>query len=243
MASESKILIRDCTVGALALFASAGLSVAQDNGRQIPANRPVQQIQTRNSVAGFREVPWFSHPVIRRKLNLTQDEYQRLNDAYTQAWQTYQNDTSTKNQNIKQLLAEQQDDLYDSFNVALSNGADDVITDPSARQRYNQLYWQYRGFDAFSDPVVFRRLNLSDKQRSQFDAYNRKWNETMVTLSKSYLADRGRTTGSFNRVQAEAQEQVNLALSQAQKAEWRKIAGPAYAFPADVYLTPQPAVR
>lgn len=234
----SKACICSSAIGGLALFAAVDLLVAQDLGRQVPANRPVQQIQTRNSVAGFREIPWFSHPAIRRKLNLTQDEYRRLSAAYTQAWQTYQSDLSARNQVIEEPLVEQQKDPYDSFNLALSSGADEAITDPSARQRYDQIYWQYRGFDAFSDPAVIGRLALTAKQRSQFDIANRRWNETMVTLSKSYLKDRAGTIGRFNRVQTEAQEQINLALSPAQRAEWRKIAGTPYAFPPDAYLIP-----
>jgi hypothetical protein len=130
-----------------------------------------------------------------------------------------------------------QQELFDSFNQTLAQNADEVLQNATLRQRYDQLYLQHRVFGALCDPIVRQTLNLSQKQYLQFEAYDRAWTQNMVILSRAYLADRARTTSRFYTLQQEAQERINLTLSQPQEAAWRKMTGRTYTFQPDTYLS------
>jgi hypothetical protein len=210
---------------------SAQQRSAGPNSATFPA--PVDSLYSRANAN-----PWFSDLEVRRNLRLSNEQYRDLNDGYHLTWQAYQQDLANLGTNLNQQTRNQlQQELFDSFNQSLAQTAADVLQSPALRQRYDQLYLQHRVFGALCDPIVRQALNLSQKQYLQFETYDRAWTQNVVILSRTYLADRARTTSRFYTLQQEAQERINLTLSQPQEAAWRKMTGRTYTFQPDTYLS------
>ena len=62
-------------------------------------------------------------------------------------------------------------ELRQGFNKNFSTATNEVFTDAQQRQRYNQLYLQYQGYEAFSDPMVQEKLNLTALRALESDGF------------------------------------------------------------------------
>ncbi|MDB5385576.1 MAG: hypothetical protein JWM11_1222 [Planctomycetaceae bacterium] len=233
--------IRAFSVGFVACLLPVGFAGAQNGNQQAETPRinavNSAQVQPGRYSGGPDERPWFSHPEIRRELNLKNEEYRDLYQNYNQSWAAYNQGLSNLEKDQLDIdRAQLQQSLYGSFSDSLSQAADNAIQDPSIRKRFDQLHLQYRGYSAFGDPAVQQRLNLTEKQRTQFDTYHREWDQNLITLGKSFSSNRAGTLGRFNRAQQDARERINLTLTPEQRATWIKMIGQQYSFPADAYL-------
>ena len=186
----------------------------------------------------INQTPWFSNSAVRSELNLTDDQYNRLNKGYTQSWTRYNSNLSgLKSDLAQQERLRQRQELYGTFHKDFSTGMDDIVTDAAARRRYQQLHWQYRGYGAFNDPAIQKQLKLTDPQRLQLSNYDREWNTQMQGWNKNYAAQRDITTKRYNESRAQYHERINSTLTPEQQAAWSEMAGKPYDFPADVYLS------
>ena len=123
---------------------------------------------------GINQTPWYSVPVVRQQLNLTDDQYGQLNNSYNTAYTTYNTGITGLNDGLTdEQRAQQTAQLNGTFYTNWNQATNKVIVDPAARQRFNQAYWQYQHYGAFSDPTVRQQLNLTDAQIKQFQTYDR----------------------------------------------------------------------
>lgn len=182
-------------------------------------------------------VPWFSGDDVRNQLNLSTEQYDNLTTAYNRSWRAYNNGVNSLRTNLTpQQRAQQQQALSNRFYESMAPAVADNVSDPLARQRYNQMFWQYRAYGAFQDPQVQKQLSLSPAQVQQFDQYGRDWNRQMTTWNRNYANQRQTTTRSFNRFRDQQQQRIQSTLTPEQRAVWGDLTGQAYPFQASHYF-------
>lgn len=222
-----------------------GLSANSAIAQQLQTN-PTQIDQTNPAVgaamdtySGIYETPWFSEPSIRRQLQINEAQYDRLNQSYLTNWNRY-NERMNQISNDRTLNSQQRQDrqeqLNNSFHDSFSTSVNSVLADEAARRKYNQMYYQYRGYGAFYDPTVQERLSLNDAQRQSLRDAERRWNRRMGQYSRDYANDPDVVLKRFNESRAEYQEGVKKILTPQQQEQWRELIGTRYDIPGNVYF-------
>jgi hypothetical protein len=125
-----------------------------------------------------------------------------------------------------------QRDFYKNHSAATS----EIITDPQMRARYNQLHLQYRGYDAFYDPMVQEKLALTDAQRKTLTQYNQEWLKSMGDLSRDHQSDPERVSKRYNALRKQDIERTEKVLDKQQQQTWRQMIGDRYNFQPNVYF-------
>lgn len=182
-------------------------------------------------------VPWFSGDDVRNQLNLSTEQYDNLTTAHNRAWRAYNNGVNSLRTNLTpQQRMQQQRALSQRFYESMAPAVSDNIGDPIARQRYNQMFWQYRGYGAFQDPQVQKQLSLSPAQVQQFNQSGSDWNRQMTTWNRNYANQRQATTRSFNTFRDQQQQRIQSTLTADQRAVWNNLTGQPYQFQASNYF-------
>ena len=190
----------------------------------------------RNNFRLYGQRPWFGNATVRKQLKIDDNQYNTLNDAYTQHWTPYNKVVvdvpATPNDQYHQQVAA----AYGTFNNGVNTAAAKVFTDAELRNRYNQLNWQYQGYGAFQDPTVQQRLKLTDAQRQSFNRYYKDWNDEMNTYANEYGTDREGVNKRFATSYKTHRDRINETLTPEQRKSWTEMTGESYDFPADVYF-------
>jgi len=182
------------------------------------------------------QTPWFSDQGIRQQFKWNDDTYNRMNTAYQKAYGTYQQEYNRLGNLSGQERQQRMSELQNNFWKNFSSSTGDIITDPQQRQRYNQLYLQYRGYGAFEDPMIAQKLNLTDEQRQKLRQFGNEWNTQMGTLGQSYQTDREGASKRFQQMQSQTGERINSVLTPEQQRTWREMTGESYQFQPNVYF-------
>jgi len=194
--------------------------------------------QQQGNWSSINQTPWFANQGIRQQLNLSGDQLNQLNKAYGQAYGSYQkglNELGGSKLSTTDRMQRQQE-LENNFYKNFSSNLDNVITDPEARQRFNQMSWQYRGYGAFNDPMVQQKLNLTPEQRQKLNEYYTDWTTHMNDLSGTFAKDSTAGGRQYEQMRKQYDERVNSVLNQQQQQAWRQMTGERYNFQPNVYF-------
>jgi len=182
-----------------------------------------QQGQGNFSYRGFGQNPWFSDPAVRKQLNLNDEQYNKLNQAYGQAWNQFRTGSGTSTGNDQQSQ-DRMNQNWGHFNSSVHKTANEIL-DPQSRGRFNQLWNQYRGYDVFNDPETKQKLNLTDEQMQKF----RQASQDYYTQQ-----NQGGTGADAERRWSEGRrkmgENINSILNEQQRQTWREMTGEPYNF-------------
>ena len=186
---------------------------------------------------GYGQTPWFGNQEVRQHFKLSDEQYNQLNKGYG----TYYGQYQTGMKDIGKDMTDEQRtlkmrELQQGFDKNMSTTANGVFTDPQQKERYNQLYLQYQGYNAFSDPIVQQKLNLTAEQRQQLGQQGQAWNKQMNTFSTGYTTDPEGTTKKFNEMRTQNGERINTVLTPDQQKSWQQITGPSYNFQPSAYF-------
>jgi len=186
---------------------------------------------------GMGQTPWFGNQDVRQHFNLSDAQYNQLNKGYGTSYGQYQ----TGMQNLGNDLTPEQrtqkmGELRQGFNKDFSTTADKVFTDPQQRERYNQLQLQYQGYNAFSDPMVQQKLNLTAEQRQQLNQQGQNWTTQMNTFGTTYQTDPTGSTKKYNEMRKQSGEQINTVLTPEQRKSWQQMTGKSYDFQPSAYF-------
>jgi len=187
--------------------------------------------------SGINRTPWFNNTQIRRDLNLGDAQFRNLDTVYQQAFTNYQNGLNkiSPNQTAAQRRQAMQN-LQQQFYSAFTNNSAQYFNDPAQKQRMNQLFWQYRGFGAFSDPFVASQLNLTPAQQSRLGTFQTDWTTQMSKINPLLSTNRDQALKQFNDLATQNSNQINSVLTPQQQAAWRQMIGSQYNFAPDVFL-------
>ena len=184
--------------------------------------------------------PWFSNPSVRQELKLNDDQYNALNRQYEQAWVEYNKNRTVIDSSLSlQKQAQREAALRQSFHKQFSPAVEATITDQAARDRYNQLHNQYRGYSAFQDPTLQQELNLTPEQQQKLDQYNADWNKQVANWRTDYPVKRETVAKQMRDARQAARRNIDGTLTPAQRARWNSLMGQPYEFHPDVYFPGQ----
>ncbi len=230
-------------------FLAVGNVGAQQTGTQQNGTQGAAAQQTQNGIGnaqtpatattGVSQNPW--HSGLQQQLNLTPQQTQQLNQTYTDHYNKYQQQVNGLPNNLspqerQQRLNQYRQDFYNSYNTSSAP----VFTSADQRNRYNQLYLQYRGYGAFEDPAVQQKLNLTAAQKQQVAQFEQNWNTQMDAVPRQYKTDPNGARQAFDRLQQQNQQNINTILSPSQISQWRQVIGNPYSFEASQYMPGSP---
>jgi Spy/CpxP family protein refolding chaperone len=122
------------------------------------------------------EQPWFSDPGVRDELRLTDEQYEQLIESHTQASERY--NSTVAGLGVNADLSDQDRNsrlqrLQNTYQNNVITRADAALNDAAQRERFRQLHWQYQGSNAFRDPFIQEKLQLSNEQLLNIARYGR----------------------------------------------------------------------
>jgi len=203
-----------------------------------PRTTPAQPTnQPQMTPGGINQTPWYSNPQIRQELRLNADQFNSLNRAHEQAWTNYQKGVSGLDKNLsdnqrQQQMLELQRQYYKDF----SGNSSKVLTDPTQLQRYNQLYYQYRGYGAFSDPAVASQLRLTPEQSTKLGQFQQEWSTQMSKLQPTFQSNKADAMKQYSTLQSQYSDRINSILTPDQQKTWQQMTGTPYNFNPNIYF-------
>lgn len=244
-------MIRSLTVFSAFVVAASTLHAQQTSPNQPPVVGGQKQTQSQpgqnpgtglagsptQTFGGIGPMPWFSNQAIQQQLKLNQEQINRLNRDYKQNWDRYQTElkslgTTLTPQERQQRMLE----LQQNFNQGFQQTTDDLFTDPTQRNRFNQLYSQYQGYGAFNDPTLRKNLNLTQDQIREINELERNWQRDMRGMTRDFASDRDAATRRYQEWLRRNRNRLDDILDENQMRTWRETIGDPYEFPADVYF-------
>jgi Spy/CpxP family protein refolding chaperone len=195
------------------------------------------QVNAPGVYVGVGRSPWFTDPAVRRELKVNETQYNRLVKDYNQAYETYNSDVAALKKDLTEAQRRQRMlELSNNFYGTYSKSLDDVFTEPAARRRYNQLFWQYRGYGAFDDPTISKKLDLTAEQRESIRRYEDKYNRELAEMRTAYAKDRPAVGRRYASWWKQTRDRINSTLTAQQRQAWSDFVGDPYDFPVTVYF-------
>jgi hypothetical protein len=188
------------------------------------------------------QTPWFSNQAVRTHIGINDPTFNQLNNAYGQAYTTYNSGVSQLGINLTpQQRAQRMQDLQNAFNQKMSQAAQTSIIDPTQLARYNQLALQFQGYGAFNDPQVQQKLALTDQQRQQLNQFAEQYNQQLNALQQKAQANPQATNQQFNQFRQQSMQNINSVLTPQQQQTWLQMTGQPYNFQWSNYFPPPAA--
>ncbi|VTR92846.1 unnamed protein product [Gemmata massiliana] len=166
---------------------------------------------------------------VSKALNLTQDQITKLN-ALTDQTQTQYRDNYAKlgTLNDADRFARTQE-LNRQYYTDWNKGARDIFND-TQRARYQQVNYQYNGFNTLYEPDVQKRLNLTADQvkglRDQAD-----WSaQQLQDINRVGATDTTKGAQLYRDYWTARQERFNKFLAADQRKAWNELTGDAHTF-------------
>jgi len=191
--------------------------------------------------SSINQTPFFNDPGVRTQLNMNDTQYNALNRGYQNAYSRY--NQALNNLNAPNLTAQQREmqlqQLEAQFNQNFTGTVNSTFNNPQALNRYNQLYRQYQGFNAFNDPAVRKQLNLSQDQIRQLRTLSGNWRQQMQQLRQA--GGQNADPARWAQLQQQFATQLNGVLTPEQQQMWSQQTGQAYSFGPQAYFGAEPA--
>lgn len=152
---------------------------------------------------------------------------------------------------INQQMQEAREAGEKEFRKAATTVAADLLT-PTQRKRFREIELQARGHDAFTNPAVVKALEITAKQKEQFEANAKQVEGDAAQVAQkpgrpavaiaggggANVAINTATSFDFEQVvreaRAEGLKRALAILTDEQKAGWKKLTGEPFAHPLPV---------
>lgn len=171
----------------------------------------------------------YQMPDVSKSLNLSQDQLTRLNKLTEQTRAAYRDDYGKLGTLNDADRFTRMQELNQRYYTDWNKGARDIFND-TQRTRYQQLGYQYGGFNALYDPAVQKRLNLTPEQvknlRDQYDWSNRQ----LADINRVGATDATKGAQMYRDYRTARQERMNRFLTAQQQKAWNEMVGDPYTF-------------
>jgi hypothetical protein len=104
---------------------------------------------------------------------------------------------------------------------------------PEQLARIKQISNQLRGAQAFSDPEIAKKLNLTDSQKSDIQAINQEAATQMREIFSTAQDDREGAMKKMTELRKETLEKAAAKLNDEQQKSWKELLGAPYEFKPD----------
>lgn len=166
---------------------------------------------------------------VTKSLNLTEQQLRDLNTATTDTQNRLAKDYEKAAALTGQERANQLQQLNQQYNTDWNKAATKVFNENQAR-RYQQLQYQYGGFNTFNDPAVQQQLKLTDEQRKALGQSIDWSNQQMQTINQQGVTDNQKGMQLYRDYQQQYQERMNKFLTPEQQKAWQQMTGEQYNF-------------
>jgi len=166
---------------------------------------------------------------VSKTLNLTQDQINKLNALTEQVQAQYRQNYARLNTLNEQERFARQQELNRQYYNDWNKGATDIFN-ANQRTRYQQVNYQYGGFNTLYDPDVQKRLNLTPAQVESLRE-NAVWsNQQLQDISRLGATDAAKATQMYRDYWTQRQERFNKFLTPEQQRTWGQMIGEPYTF-------------
>ncbi|VTS00635.1 unnamed protein product [Gemmata massiliana] len=169
---------------------------------------------------------------VGKSLNLTAEQVANLNKLTDATQARYRDDYAKLGALNDTERFTRTQELNQKYYADWNKGARDVFND-TQRARYQQVNYQYGGFNTFYDPDVQKQLNLTAEQqrnlRTQYD-----WsNQQLAEINRAGAADATKGARMYRDYWTARQERINKYLTTEQQKAWNQMIGDPYTFQPD----------
>jgi len=222
-------------------------------------------------MGGYTQTPWFADQNARQQLGISNDQFNQLNKAYTNYWRDINSGANkagntgtggtgtsgtggtgtggagvgasgTGASGTGQTSPTQKSNAVANFGQQTSKAAQDILK-PEQYNRFRQMDLQSRGWHAFSDPDVQKKMNFTDQQREQLQLYQTRWNQSMNQVYSSNDQNRDSAMKAYQDARQQYAKQMQQFLTPEQRQTWAQMTGDPYEFRPYWDQTKQPATQ
>jgi len=187
-----------------------------------------------STFGSINQNPWFLNPTVQAQLNLNPQQVNLLNQLYAQHYGQYYQTQAQLNGSSN--LTDEQRLLYaqaiNRFYQELSTSSQNVF-DANQRARFNQLLLQYRGYQAFNDPMISQRLNLTNAQNARLRDYEQVYDQQLANIYKFRSIDPNVLSTRLSELRNDLNRRVDGVLTPQQQLLWKQMTGDPYQFPVE----------
>jgi len=175
---------------------------------------------------------------ISKALNMTPQQLERLNKVSDPIQTKFAADVAKLGPNLTAgERAARVAQLQQQYANEWNKSAADIFNEQQAA-RYRQLQLQYGGFNAFNDPDLARRFNLTDAQRRMLNE-SIDWSRgQMADYYRLPPAERERALRLYRDYRTQYNERFNRFLTPDQVRTWREMTGEPFDFPPPTFTPP-----
>lgn len=172
----------------------------------------------------------FASPLVRwdnapQSLNLTTDQLNRLNQMTIQMQNRYRSNLPLTSDNQAAAL----ETLRMRYQNDWQTGAGQILSEQQIN-RYRQLDLQYRNFSSLTDPVLVKRLNLSDSQLQQVRQAQDWSKQQMQILSQLNMSNPNERSIRYRTYWSQGRERLDQILTLEQRRIWVELTGEPFVF-------------
>ena len=159
----------------------------------------------------------------------------KLDDAQVQKVEAIAQDARDKMTGLRDKLQDvAKEDRREKMTQYMSEINADVkkslagVLKPDQLKRYEQIDLQNRRADAFADPEVQRKLNLTAEQKDKIRGIQEESRGQMREIFQSFQNDREGAMKRMQELRKETFDKAANVLTSEQKATWKEMAGEPY---------------
>jgi len=168
-------------------------------------------------------------PDVTKTLTLTPEQINRLNTVTDQVQTRYRTDYVGLGSLPEAQRAARQQELNRQYYGDWNKASRDVFND-TQRARYQQLAYQYGGFNAMYEPDVQTRLGLTPAQTKAL-ADQVTWSDRQLQeINRIGATDPTKGAEAYRAYWDQRQQRLNTFLTPQQQQAWRELTGDPYAF-------------
>ncbi len=203
-------------------------------GGKAPAGSPTTGGTANNSPFG---TPLYQMNDVSRSLKLQDAQNTRLTELGQRLEDRYQRDAQGLDRLNERERATRANELQSQYRADWLKGAQGIF-DERQLSRYQQLQYQYGGFNSLSDADVQRRLNLTAEQQAQLKA-SLEWNSTQLQgIDRAATSDREKASQLYTDYWKARGDRFNKFLTADQQKAWAQLTGDPFAFPSPYSAPP-----
>jgi Spy/CpxP family protein refolding chaperone len=161
---------------------------------------------------------------VQEELKLSDEQAEKVRQVASEVREKHQDD-------IEKLQDLQGPERREKAQVVMravaeeSRKALDGVLTPEQAKRLRQITLQVRGTEAFSDPTVQERLNLTDDQKEKLSNIGEDARKEMREIFESAGEDRAEAGQKLRDLRQESLKKVTAVLTVDQKETWKELTG------------------
>jgi hypothetical protein len=166
---------------------------------------------------------------IGKSLKLTPEQTTKLNTITTATQDRFRADYEKAGKLSDAERFTRMQDLNRQYSADWSKGARDVLNEDQ-RNRYQQLNYQYGGFNSLYDPDVQKRLNLTPEQVKNLREQSTWSDQQLQEINRVGGTDATKGGRLYRDYWTTRQERFNKFLTPDQLKTWNQMTGDPYTF-------------